>query len=180
MKQLHQLTWQKSLILAACLCIGPANLAWAQYVWLDEKGVKQFTDIPPPPNTPKNRILKSPTAPRPETNKPAEGTEASAAGSVNAANAASAKSAPPTIADRNAEFNKRKQEQAEKDKKDAAEAEKRVANQRNCDAARANQRNLDSGARITQTDKNGERAFISDEQKAQMARENRRILEGCQ
>ena len=34
--------------------------AIAQYVWLDEHGVKQFSDVAPPGNIPEKRILKQP------------------------------------------------------------------------------------------------------------------------
>ena len=32
----------------------------AQYVWLNDKGVKQYSDMPPPAAVPNQRILKSP------------------------------------------------------------------------------------------------------------------------
>jgi hypothetical protein len=174
----HKLSWQKSVLIAFLVCT--VNSAWAQYVWLDDKGVKQFSDTPPPPNTPKNRIIKGPAPATPEKIRAAVNQDSSASAVASASAAASAKAGPLTTAERNAEYNKRKQEQAEKEKKDAAEAEQRVARQRNCEAARAHQRDLDSGVRIGQIDKNGERSFLTDEQKAQKSRENRKILDGCQ
>ena len=42
--------------------LGFATAAMAQYVWVDDKGVKQFSDMPPPASVLKNRILKQPAA----------------------------------------------------------------------------------------------------------------------
>ncbi|UUZ48461.1 DUF4124 domain-containing protein [Massilia sp. B-10] len=35
------------------------SLAQAQYVWVDEKGVKQFSDRSPPSNIPAKNILEA-------------------------------------------------------------------------------------------------------------------------
>ncbi|BBB67028.1 hypothetical protein UNDYM_2775 [Undibacterium sp. YM2] len=35
-------------------------VAHAQYVWIDDKGNKQFSDLPPPKSVPKDKILKAP------------------------------------------------------------------------------------------------------------------------
>lgn len=45
--------------LAPLLLVG-AGLAQAQYSWIDEKGVREFSDRPPPPGTPAEKILKAP------------------------------------------------------------------------------------------------------------------------
>ena len=47
------------LALATAL-IACTSLAQAQWMWVNDKGVKQFSDQPPPPGTPPNRILKAP------------------------------------------------------------------------------------------------------------------------
>jgi hypothetical protein len=159
---------QLTLVLAF---FGFASAAFAQYVWIDEKGVKQFSDMPPPASVPKKSILKEPSgAVRSAAPEP---TEAPAL-----ADKASAK-APMTLAERNAEFQKRRTEQAEKDKKDAAAAKQAAEKSKNCERARNYQRALESGQRIAKTDKNGERAFLSDEQRAQEVREANRILSEC-
>lgn len=46
--------------LAATLLLLASSLAHAQYSWIDEKGVRQFSDRPPPPGTPAEKILKAP------------------------------------------------------------------------------------------------------------------------
>ena len=157
---------------AALALLGIATSALAQFVWLDEKGVKQYSDMPPPASVPNKRILKTPGHSLPRGND-AEEADAGADSKPDA-------KAPPTIADQNAAFQKRKVEQAEKDKKAAQEAKQKADKAANCANARANQRTLDSGARIAQTDANGQRSYVSDEQRAQQTQENRRILDDCQ
>ena len=163
-------------IAAALLLAAFAPLAFAQYVWTDDKGVKQFSDMPPPPNVPKNRILKQPAdkvapAPTPE--------QAAAAATQNSASAPAAAKGPATTAERNADFNKRRMEQAEKDKKAAQEAEKQATLAKNCERARSYSRTLQSGQRIVSTNSNGERTFMSDEQREKEMRDAQRILGDC-
>ena len=164
---------QLSTVLVAGLCFGLAGQCLAQYVWVDEKGVKQFSDQPPPPGVPKNRILKGPGA---KTAPQAASSESQA--SAPAPPAASA-SAPLSIAERNAEFNKRRQEQAEKEKKQADDASRAEAKRKNCARAREFQQSLDSGTRISQFDDAGNKGFMSDDQRAQASRENKQILAEC-
>lgn len=158
-----------AVTLLAALCAPGAALA--QYVWVDEKGVKQFSDMPPPASVPANRILKQLSAPL-----RAASDESSAA--TDASNAGAAK-LPKSIAEQNAEYNKRRAEQAEKEKKATEEAKLAADKAKNCERARDYQRTLESGERIVRTDRNGERAFLTDEQRSQEMRENRRILDNC-
>ncbi|MCG2584114.1 DUF4124 domain-containing protein [Massilia sp. TS11] len=155
-------------VLATCLLLF-ASLAQAQYVWVDEKGIKQFSDRPPPPNTPKKNILKEPGQVSPYQMQDAS------------APAEPPKDAPktPTLADRNADFKKRQKESAEADKKAAEEAQRARDEAANCRAAREALAGLESGARIGLTAPNGERSFMSDEQRAQELAKTRRILANC-
>jgi flagellar biosynthesis/type III secretory pathway protein FliH len=164
---MHSICIKRLLASAALLAF--ASTAWAQYVWIDDKGTKQFSDMPPPASLPKNRILKQP------------GKAASVAGPAAPATPAenSAATAPASLADRNAEFNKRRAEQAEKDKKAAQEAQAARDKARNCEKARTYQRALESGQRIASTDKNGERVFMSDEQRSREVQETNRVLSDC-
>lgn len=161
--------------------LGLAHAALAQYVWLDEKGVKQFSDQPPPANIPKKNIIKGPAAPSAKpAAKPGSDDAAPAELDAAAASAASnAASAAPTYAERNAEYKKRRQEQVEKDKQASDDAARAEARKKNCERARDYQRTLDSGIRITNTDKNGERSVMGDEERNRASRENRQILDGC-
>ena len=52
------------LILCLLAALAAAPQARAQYVWIDDKGLKQLSDRPPPPNVPAKRILKAPPSAR--------------------------------------------------------------------------------------------------------------------
>ena len=132
-----------------------ANLSHAQYVWVDAKGMKQFSDRPPPPGTPQKNILKARGMPTAAEPAPAAIAEAPAA----------PKAAPPTLADREADYRKRKTEQAEAEQKasaDAAQAKNKAAA---CSAARQNKTMIDTGAPMRDTDP--ERSWLSDKQRAE-------------
>jgi hypothetical protein len=161
-----------ALGLAFCLL---ASGAFAQYVWLDEKGVKQFSDMPPPAGVPQSRILKQPTGIKPKT-----GLENNDQSSDNTTKPAAAQQkSSMTTAEQNAEFRKRRADQAEKEKKAADEATRQAEKAKNCERAQNYQRGLESGERISYTDKNGERAYMSDEQRERELQEAHRILADC-
>ncbi|WP_025915446.1 DUF4124 domain-containing protein [Herminiimonas sp. CN] len=160
----------------ASLMLGLSSHAAAQYVWLDEKGVKQYSDMAPPAAVPNSHILKSPRAPS-RGAASSVAPEAAEGGAPTAA--ASDKKLPMTTAEKNAEFQKRRMEQAEKDKKSADDAQRAADKSKNCERASAYQKALDSGQRIARQEKNGQRAFLSDAQRAQEARDTRKILSEC-
>jgi hypothetical protein len=158
----------------ALVLLSLATSALAQFVWLDEKGVKQFSDMPPPSSVPNKRILKTPGQSLPRN---------AGSGNADAVDVADAKpdtKAPPTIAEQDAAYQKRKTEQAEKNKKAEQEAKLASNKAENCARARANQRALDSGARISETDANGQRSYINDQQRARQNAQNRETLNDCQ
>lgn len=190
---------RRSMLALSLLAI--SHMALAQFIWLDNKGVRQYSDRPPPPSTPRKNILKVPAdiAPLAVTRLPATASTDNApavpgAPATNATNAtdASGKSAkinapgttgapstPLTTAERNADYTKRKMDDAEKEKK-AAEATKLAADkQANCDRAQSYSRSLADGSRIASTDKSGERSYLSDEQRAQELRNTQRTMAGC-
>lgn len=145
--------------------IGVCGSAAAQYVWLDEKGTRQFSDQPPPSSVPAARILKQP-------------------GGISSAPTAAQSSAAPvhaekTTAEKNADFRKRQLEREEKEKKAAEEAKLASDKARNCERAQEYQRSLEAGVRISRTDRNGERSYLSDEQRERELNETRRMLNEC-
>lgn len=154
-----------AVTVVTALCFSGA--AHAQYVWLDEKGTKQYSDMPPPVSVPVNRILKQPGGlpPAPTENE--------------APAAAMPAKTEMSIAEKNAEFRKRRAEQAEKEKKAADEARQADEKAKYCERARDYNRTLQSGERISRTDKNGERSFLTDEQRARELREAQRMLDEC-
>ncbi|MYN45593.1 DUF4124 domain-containing protein [Pseudoduganella sp. FT93W] len=158
---------QALAVLGGLCLLGGALPASAQYMWLDEKGVKQLSDRPPPPNIPDKRILKAPgkTSFNPDA-APAE-------------EAAPAQASTPTLAERNAEFNRRQTEARQAAGKAADEARQRAAIAANCEIARKNQQALNDGIRIATYDKNGERSFMTDAERVEQEKNNRKVLANC-
>lgn len=161
------------------------QLSFAQFVWIDGKGIKQYSDMPPPPSVPRNRILKSPGVVAASSTEPATPVSSdnnaallSTAASASAT-AASKSSGPMTTAERNADYTKRKMEEAEKEKKSADAAKLTADKKANCDRAKSYSRGLEDGVRVTTTDKTGERAYLTDEQRAQEIRNAQRVIADC-
>ena len=155
-------------LLAAAALMLVAGLAQAQYVWIDAKGIKQFSDRSPPPSVPEKDILKAPGR---------QPVVLVAAGQDQPAE--TEKKAPPTVAERNVDFNKRAAEKTEQDKKAAAEAQAKVAKTERCAAARAYKTQLDSGIRIGTVGKDGERGFMSDADRAAANARTNKSLTDC-
>lgn len=148
-----------------------ANVALAQYIWLDSKGVKQYSDMPPPASVPNNKILKSPgsamrAAPEKSSDEPEKDAEMT-------------KKAPPTLADKNVDFQKRRIAQAEKDKEAEQKSQQAADRKKNCERTTAYNRVLESGQRVSRMDPSGERVYLSDEERQSEIRESRRALNDC-
>lgn len=159
--------------MAAAALMLVAALAQAQYVWIDQKGTKQFSDRSPPSSVPEKNILKAPGRHRLAV-IPA-GEEVAAAAPL----AEAAKKHAPTVAERNVEFNKRASDKAEQDRKAAAEAQARAAKAEQCAAAREYKAQLDSGIRIGTVGKYGERGFMSDPERAAANAKANKTLAAC-
>ncbi|NGZ85054.1 DUF4124 domain-containing protein [Duganella aceris] len=157
--------------LAGALLLAACPLVLAQYMWLDDKGVKQLSDRPPPPNVPAKRILKAPGKPLFNPNAPAEAE-------TEPAPAAEPKR-PPTLAERNADFNKRKTDAAAAEKKAGEDAQRKADIAANCDGARKNQLALDQGVRLSSYDKNGERGVMTDQERDDLRKKTQKVLAEC-
>lgn len=157
--------------LAGAVLLAASSLAMAQYMWLDDKGVKQLSDRPPPPNVPDKRILKAPGKPlfNPNAPAPAEAPPAEAAETKR----------PPTLAERNADFNKRQTEAAAAEKKAGEESRRKADIAANCDGARKNQMALDQGVRMGSYDKNGERSIMGDQEREELRKKTQKVLVDC-
>lgn len=176
-------------VLAALLAVS-ALPSSAQYLWIDNNGIKQLSDRPPPPSVPASRIIKAPRTqplrpdalPGPSPADPAGPSETAVyASTTNAAQPTDPISRrAPTLAEREAAFNRRRAEAAAADQKSAADAQRRADIAANCDAARQNQRTLDQGIRIANIDKAGEPAIMSDQERAEFGKKNQKVLAGCQ
>ena len=164
------LTIMRSLhILAGGALLLVANAGHAQFVWIDAKGVKQFSDRPPPPGTPQKNILKARNIPTASDPAPA---------SAPAAVTVAPKEAPPSLAEREADYRKRKEEQTALEKKAGTEAESAKIKAAACTAARQSKVQLDTGAPIRNTD--AERSWLDDKQRAERkSAANKVIDEHC-
>ncbi|SFF73442.1 protein of unknown function [Duganella sp. CF458] len=160
------------LALATAL-IACTSLAQAQWMWVNEKGVKQLSDQPPPPGTPPNRILKAPRgAPVADMRKDVAATPGAEGEEVPASDDKAA-SAKPSLAERNADYKKRQQETAEKTAKAAEDAKREAEKKKYCAEAKSNIGMLESGMRVSEMGPNGERNYMSDESRAQKVKEQR-------
>lgn len=156
-------------LLAGAALLAMATLAQAQYLWIDDKGIKQLSDKPPPASVPLKNILKAPRG------APSAASEEATTPAPPAATPAAA----PTIADRNADFRKRGKAAAEREQKAHDEETDKADQADNCQRARAAKQSIDSGARISIHDKNGERGYLSDEQRALDLSRIDKLLAGC-
>ncbi len=151
-----------------------ASLAQAQYMWIDAKGIKQFSDKAPPSSVPLKNILKAPrgveTAVLVPTDAPAPAVPAAAAATPKAA---------PSVADRNADYNKRQKEKNALEEKEKIERESKAVQTERCEGLRTNKRALQSGERIGTQDKNGERSYMTEQQRAVEAGKVDKALASC-
>lgn len=147
-----------TLVLLACFA---TPVAFAQWQWVDKDGRKVFSDQPPPPGTPNDKILRRPG------NRPAEPEPAAAP-----APAAAAAASMPRVTGKDKELeDKRKQAAAaEAEKKKAVEEENAKLKAENCTRAKQAKATLDSGVRLSVTNDKGEREIMDDAGRAAEAK----------
>lgn len=154
------------------LLLFAATAAHAQYVWIGANGTRQYSDRPPPPSTPAAKILKSP-------GRPAMEPPAAAADSAADAQASAAAAKPPTLAEREAAFRERSKARQEQEGKQQEEATRQRRLAEHCEAARESQAQLDSGIRIAHIGPDGEKTYLSDQEKAARNERIKRALQEC-
>jgi hypothetical protein len=145
----------------------------AQYIWLNEKGVKQYSDTPPPKSVPRDKIIKTPfgTA-RAASAAPVENTSTTSASNPKLEK-------PVTIASKNEDFNKRKLAKEEAEKKIADEKQQNADKAKNCERAKSYKQSLDEGMLIMSRDKNGERIPLDEAQRAREMADVKKVLADC-
>lgn len=137
-----------------CACSFFSASVHAQWQWVDEQGRKVFSDRPPPPQVPADRIHKRP------------------AGSKAPAATAATPSAPGpgTGVDKDLQARKTADEAAKSQREltQAQEQEKKRARARqdNCARAQAAQTSLADGRLLSHTNAKGERVFMDDTTRA--------------
>ena len=158
-------------LIAACTLVLGSAAAHAQYSWIDAKGVRHFSDRPPPPSIPPHKILKAPgRAALPAYAAPAE--------PAAAADAPAPAKGPRTLAQREEEYLVRNKLREEQEKKNLAEARRRRDLAEHCRDAQEMRAQVESGVRIAKFDAKGERSFMTDEERAaQLARVNRALAQ---
>ncbi len=147
-------------------------LAMAQYIWLNDKGVKQYSDTPPPKSVPRDKIIKTPSG----VVRPTENPSST---SADTKSDPSKLEKPVTLASKNEEFNKRKLAREEAEKKAAAEKQDADAHAKNCERAKAYKQSLDEGSLIMTRNKDGERTVLDETQRAKEAAEVSKALANC-
>ena len=149
------------------LCAGALSLAsllaHAQYSWIDEKGSRVFSDLPPPAGTPASRILKSPGGLAPAAPLPAAAAEA-----------------VPDWKLRVEDYRQRNAARATEELTErVAAAKRRDEHAAECEWARGAMTQLDRSRRLEWTNKQGKREFMSDEDRAGERQRAQKILSSC-
>lgn len=152
----------KQAMLVGALLLASA-LAHAQYAWIDEKGTRQYSDKPPPPDTPSAKILKLPRGMARPDDPPA------------AAPAAAGAAAAPTLADREADYRKRHDDAAKAGAKAATAAATADSKRVQCEAAQRSQEQIDTGRRL----RNPNDTVMTEEEKAAATARNAKIAKDC-
>lgn len=167
------------------LCAGAlflmAQLAHAQYSWIDDKGTRVFSDRAPPASIPASRILKAPHKfdPRAAPAEAAASAASASAPTVPPSPAAAAKPTAPTLAEQEADFRKRAAQRVADDAKAAQEAQQKAAQAAQCAALRRNVTALSSGVRMTEFNAKGEQVFIADDERARRLAQAQSSLSSC-
>lgn len=131
------------------LLLSSTNAIPASYKWVDDHNQTHYSEQPPG-NNKKAKLLPS-----------------TSSSNANDAVASSAPVAPKTIAEREADLKKTKLAKKEESDKAAQKQAYVDALKANCSAAQKNLVALQNGIRLIEIDANGERSFLSDEQRQQ-------------
>lgn len=173
--------------LAAVALLFSAGLAQAQFVWVDPKGVRHYSDQPPPPGTPPARILKAPglpaasaqAAPAPKPTPAPQFSVSTLDGpvAVPPAQAASpaatpgaartAPTAPQTLAEKEADFRKRQKDSQEAEQKAQQQARTDAQKAEHCAEVRKAKQMYDSGIRIAEMGPDGKKRYLSDAERTE-------------
>ena len=159
------------ILVAIAVLLATATVAAQVYKWVDKDGQVQYSDRPPT-ETSKVESKKLGSA--------APGAPANASATTAAKSGDVAKSPKDKAKDAAKDAEKRKTEAGDKAKKDDDLARIAKANEERCKGATNNLRDYESGRPINRTADNGERSFLSDEERAaEVARMRAAMTESC-
>lgn len=148
----------RKIFASACIMALFSTSVLAQFVWVDEKNVTHYSDLPPPAAISSSRTL---------TLSAGHQTE-----QVN-------KNQSATLAEQESTYQKRRTEQQRQKQAAEQESKHKTSQDTNCALARANQRLLDSGVRIAQLDAHGASIPMNTQQRTEQKRQNQEILDQC-
>jgi hypothetical protein len=154
---------KRVLTLALLLAALPASAVL--YKWVDQDGKVHYSDQPPPDGAKKSGVIAAPAPSAPSTPTP----------SGDAANPAP--KGPPTAAEQEMEFRKRRLEAAEAEAKRQQEAQAAEEKKRNCAQATNRLAALETGGRLTKYGPNGEQVYLSDAELAKELGEARKVAD---
>jgi len=163
--------------IAAAMLLLAATAAQAQYAWIGPNGTRQYSDKPPPPETPASKILKSPGRMNTLSEAPSPAPAEGAAAPIGAK--AEAPKGPPSVADREAAYKERQKTEAEAQQKAQQEAQQQQQKAAACASAREAQAQLASGMRMAKVDENGQRGYMNDAERAARTQRVNQALENC-
>ncbi len=152
-----------------------ASSVCAQYQWKDENGRMVFSDLAPPNNIDPSRIVRTTSArngtARASTPGAALGTVAATPTATAAINStggnagANASGGRETLADKELDAKRKAKEKADAERKKKEESEQSAKLARACDEMRTEVRTLESGMRTARINSQGEREFLTDEER---------------
>jgi hypothetical protein len=148
------------IALLALACALPV-VASAQWIWVDNGGRKVFSDRAPTPDIPAEHILKAPRG----VALPPAAAPVAAAPSETATDKSGAVP-KPAGKDKTLEERRKQLAAAEAEKKKAEQATYVALRNDNCSRAKAAKAGYDTGARITKFNSQGEREYLSDDERA--------------
>lgn len=161
------------LFFAIAVLLATATVAAQVYKWVDKDGQVQYTDTPPPPGVakvePKKIAKASPSA-----------TATASAATVAGKPVEAAKTSKDKARDTAKEVEKRRKETIDQNLKDDDIARVAKANLERCKGATAALLEFESGRPLNRTKENGEREFVSDEERAaSIVRMRTAMTESC-
>lgn len=144
--------------------------AFSQWVWLNERGEKVFSDRAPGIEVPAKNILKQPSATTPKSPPPQP-----------PAQTPGATAKPVIVVDQSLEAKKKQADDAAAAKqKQEQEANKQIKAD-NCARAKQSKSLIDSGRRVAKVQANGEVGYMDDQERAaEQARAQSIIDKECQ
>jgi Domain of unknown function (DUF4124) len=162
------------LLIALALAVMASSVC-AQYQWKDENGRMVFSDLAPPNTIDPSRIVRTTPA---RNGNPSTSTPGAAPGAVAATPTATAAINPTggnaganpsggreTLADKELDAKRKAKEKADAERKKKEDSEQSAKLARACDEMRTEVRTLESGMRTARINSQGEREFLTDEER---------------